>query len=328
MMTRRGFMQGSAGLMLGSALPGHGWAAGPSVANRLLYGYPPGATGSRLANACLPLLDGDAGPNYRLENLDGRNTRLASEMAVKSPADGSTLLQVLSSSLTLTPSLYKTQTFDPLRDFQPLALMGDFPFALALGPMVPKTVVNLQQYLDWVVDNPEARNIGVSIYGSLAYLAVRILARDTDSSVRVLPYNGTAAVLDDLRNQNLAAAFLTAGSDVSADPNAVVRAIGVTTRQRLSFWPQIPSLHEQGCKTMDLTGWFGWFAPAAVPEKIIDPLLERIARMQTTQGYAAIQKKLLLTQVSMNPDEIRSRMSEEIGLYRALVRDYRINQMD
>ncbi len=328
MISRRTFLKGSAASLLGSAVasPTLAYAsADPATASkRLIFGYPAGASGSRLAAGCLPLLDAD----YRLDNIEGRNTRNASDTVRSALPDGETLLQVISSSLTLFPSVYKHLEFDPLTDFAPVALMGDFPYALAVGPLVPRQVTTLSHYLHWVADNPDARNVGVSIYGSLGHLAVRILARESGAAVRVQPYSSTKAVIQDLKDRNLAAAFLAPGNGLSVDGSTPMRVLGVTSRQRLSYWSQLPSLAEQGIDNMDITGWFGWFAPAATPASILQPLRERIALMQRTPGYAALQQQLLLTQVSQSPAQITARMREEIQAYRALVDTYRISKMD
>jgi tripartite-type tricarboxylate transporter receptor subunit TctC len=329
MISRRTFLKGSAASLLGSAIAStplaHASAEHPVTGSkRLIFGYPPGASGSRLAAGCLPLLDA----GYRLENIEGRNTRTASNTVRSALPDGETLLQVISSSLTLFPSVYKNLEFDPLTDFAPVALMGDFPYALAVGPLVPRQVTTVSHYLQWVADNPDARNIGVSIYGSIGHLAVRILARESGAAVRVQPYGSTNAVIQDLSDRNLAAAFLAPGNGLSVDGSTPMRVIGVTSRQRLSYWSQLPSLAEQGINNMDITGWFGWFAPAATPANILQPLRERIAVMQKTPAYAALQQQLLLTPVSQSPAQISARMREEIQVYRSLVDTYRISKMD
>lgn len=329
MISRRTFLKGSVASALGSAVASTALAhtSGehtPNAGKRLVFGYPPGASGSRLAEGCLPLLDA----GYRLDNIDGRNTRAASDTVRNALPNGETLLQVISSSLTLFPSVYKNLDFDPLTDFAPLALMGDFPYALAVGPLVPRKVTTLSHYVHWVADNPDARNVGVSIYGSLGHLAVRILASETGAALRVQPYRSTKAVIQDLTDRNLAAAFLAPGNGLSVDGSTPMRVLGVTSRQRLSHWSQLPSLAEQGVNNMDITGWFGWFAPAATPPNILQPLRERIALMQQKPAYAALQQQLLLTPASPSPAQITARMREEIQVYRKLVDTYRISKMD
>lgn len=328
MITRRLFLGGSTGLLLGSQLTGLALADPTAAGNRMLFGYQSGAVGSKLAGALLPLLASVGGPGYHLENLEGRNTRLASETAAHAPADGATLLQAIASSLTLLPSVYKASTFDPVHDFTPLACVGEFPYVLAVGGLVPPSVVDLKGYLAWVADNPEYRTIGVAVYGTVGHLAVRTLAAATEAPVRVQPYQNTVGLMSDLRGQSLAAAFIAPGSGVAVGNAAPIRAIGVTSKERLGYWPQVATLAEQGATGMDFTTWFGWFVRASTPHSILQPLRDSVARMQASAQYAEVLRQLLLTPANLTPEQISARMLDETARYKALVDGFHITRFD
>lgn len=327
MLTRRHFLGGTCALSLGAALAGRAFADANS-GSRLLFGYPPGAVGSKLASALLPMLAAQGGPSYHMENLDGRNTRVARDAALHAAPDGSTLLQAISASMTLLPSVYKDTGFEATRDFAPLGCMGDFPYVLAVGPLVPASVGNLKQYLGWVNDNPEYRNVGISIYGSIGHLAVRTLVADCDVPLRVQSYQGTTGLLSDLRSQTLAAAFLAPGSGADIAPGAAIRALGVTSRQRLMYWPQLPTLAEQGSPRMDFSAWFGWYCQAATPAGTLHSLREAIARMQASAPYADVLKHLLLTPANLDAEQISARLREETAHYKTLVAGFQISKFD
>lgn len=328
MITRRHFLSTTASLALGSTLCSRVKADPPTSGNRLIYGYPAGAGGSKLASGLLALLITQGGPFYHLQNLEGRSTRRASGIAGHAAPDGSTILHAISASLTLLPCVYKDVGFDPIRDFKPLASFGDFPYLMVVGPVVPKSVTDVQQYLAWVEKNPEFRNIGISIYGSVGHLAVLTLALTTGAPIRPQPYQGTAAMLSDLRGQTLAAAFVIPNSGASAEISSEVRVIGVTSAQRVSYWPQVRSLAEQGITGMNLSAWFGWFTQAAVPEERLAPLRQAIQRMQASIAYGDLQKSLQLTPNTLTPQQITARMHQEISRYQALVTALNISKFD
>lgn len=328
MISRRHFLTGTAGLMAGSGLVGRALADALDTHNRMLFGYPPGAVGSKLAAGLLPLLEAHGGPHYALQNLDGRNTRVASETAAHAAADGSTLLQVISASLSLVPAAYRRVNFDPFKDFAPLACVGDYPYALSVGPLVPRTVTNLQQYLEWVEQNPEFRNIGISVYGTVGHLAVRTLAADTGAQLRVQPYQGTTSLMADLRSQSLAAAFLAPGSGAGIGADAPIRSIGVSSRQRLFAWPDQPSLAEQGSANMDFTCWFGWFTQAGVPAQKLYAIREAVASMQASAAYHDVLRGLQLTPANLAPEQISERLHQESVRYKGLLETFKINKFD
>lgn len=330
MIKRRTFIQGAATLMAGTGLLHAPWTqAAPG--GRLLYGYPPGAVGDQLANGVLPLLAAQHGPQYHLQNIEGRNTRLAALQAKAAPADGTTLLQVLSSSFTLQPHIYKKLDFDPLQDFEPIALLGDVTYALTLGPVVPAQVNSVKSFFSWLEDNPEYRNIGVSIYGTLGHLALRILALNSDVKdvpLRGQPYKGTAAMLTDLHQQGLAAAFTVASNLNDKAAHKDLRAIAVTSRERLKYWPDVPTLYEQGFNDLDITGWFGWFAPRGTPAAVTGPLRERLRGLQASAPFGALQERLLMTNASVDPLKIEARIREESARYAKLLDTYKLGKID
>lgn len=327
MIKRRAFIKGAGSLLIGTSMLSTPFAHA-AIGGRLLYGYPPGAVGDDLANGLLPLVAAQQGPRYSLKNIDGRNTRQATSQAKGSPADGSTLLQVLSSSFTLQPHIYTKLDFDPLKDFEPIAMLGDFTYALTLGPAVPTSVTSVRSFMAWLRDNPEYRNIGVAIYGTFGHLALRIMARNNDVPLRGLPYKGSPAMLDDLNNGTLAAAF-TVATDFPEKPRYTrLRCIAVTSRERLKYWPQVPTLYEEGFTDLDIVGWFGWFAPAGTPASVIAPMRERLSQVLPSSQYLALQQSLLMTGSSVDPVRIQARMAQESARYADLLNRYSVGRID
>lgn len=323
MINRRRFMASSAALLAGASMgAGQGWAD-TGGDRRMLFGYPPGAIGSELGKGALQLLAGVGGPSYRLDNVEGRNTRLACETAKAGPADGMTLLQAQSTTLCLLPNIFKAQTYDAAKDFLPLASVGEMTLSLTVGPAVPPSVTTLEHFLDWLADNPDYRNVGFSIYGSDGHLSTLILARATGTTIKPQPYKGSLMMINDLLNKTLAAGVTAAGNGgLDLWKSGKLRTLGVTAAQRLSYWPTVPTLAEQGIKGMDLTTWFGWFAPALTPSSVTAPLLEKIAAMQASAAYRELHERLLLTQGKYSADQLRERIIRDRERYAALVAQY------
>ncbi|GGK09128.1 tripartite tricarboxylate transporter substrate-binding protein [Pseudomonas matsuisoli] len=325
MINRRTFIGASSALLaaasFSSLLNGQTRYSG-----RLISGIAAGATGDRLAKESLGILSDQFNVDYRLNVIETRETRDASVAVKTARADGSTLLQTHSGPMVLFPATYRKLDYDPLDDFTPLALMGDYSFALSLGSAVPESITSLDSYLSWVDDNPDFRDVGFSLYGSQAHLASMILSRSKEVALRPQPYKSVRSLVNDMNSGTIAAGVTITGN-IGLLADSRVRPIAVTGRQRIEAWPHVATFFEQGVQDMDIGGWFGWFAPARMPESTVRELGDRIASMQATAAYADLQRQLMLTQVALPPAQIRERMSSEMSDYRKLVKTYGISQM-
>lgn len=325
MLKRRSFLCSAGVLALAAALPPLACAA-EATRGRLVFGTPPGAVGNQLADTTLNILAAQFNTQYRLDFIDGRNTLQASETVKLAPADGATLLQTQSSSMVLFPSLYRRLAYNPLTDFTPLALMGEYSFALTVGPAVPASVTTVDQYLAWVKENPDYRDIGFSVYGSQSHLLSMMLGRSKEIATRPQSYKSVSAMLGDLHSGAIAAAITVAGNAAIAKVGGL-RALAVSGDERLVGWPKVPTFAQAGVKDMDIRGWYAWFAPANLPAATAQQWREKLAAVQATREYGAAQERLLLTQVSMTPEQIHARMSQEMATYARLVENYGLSQI-
>lgn len=324
-MKRRSFLIGSAAALLaGQCAPL--LASGSPPARRLVLGLPLGAMGGKLANGTLEILNARFNADYALQVLDKRNTQQATEAVKSALPDGSTLLQVQSSSMVLFPSTYRSLNYDPLADFTPLAIMGEYSFALTLGPLVPASVTTLEGYLAWVEQNPDYRDIGFVLQGSQAHLSSLMLARNKEVALRPQSYGTPKAMLGDLANRTLAACIAVPGNLVGY-PRETCRAVAISSGARLAQWPQVATFAEQGLPALTMAGWFGWFAPAGLPAATATGLREKIVSAQATPAYQALQESLLLTPVNSTPAQIKARISQEMTAFEQLVRSYGLKQM-
>lgn len=326
MIDRRQFLRGT-GVLLGAALLPDAWAQA-APARRIICGYPAGGLCGQLGEAILPFMANANAGDFHLEFIDGRNTRTATEKVKASAPDGNTLLLANSSSLTILSSTYKDIRYDGAADFDPLAILGEYALSLTVGPVVPKTVTTLKAFTEWVMDNGEFRNVGAAIYGSLSHLAIRVLARDTDTPLRAQAYKGTSSMLQDLRNGTLAAAFTEPSNAIGGRYSDALRTIGVTAKERLSYLPNVPTLKEQGSASMDIDGWFGLLAPASTPTSVSEPLRARLQSMAATSEFAGLQRKLVIAGTEFDPQAIRTRIRNERERYGALARTYAIQPLD
>lgn len=325
MINRRTFIGVSSALLAGASVPSL-LNSQTRYSGQLISSISSGAIGERLAKDSLDIMSDQFELDYRLNIIETRESRDASIAVKTAPADGSTLLQTHSGPMVLFPATYRQLDYDPLDDFTPLALMGDYSFALSLGSVVPASVRSLDSYLSWVDDNPGFRDIGFSLYGSHSHLASMILSRSKEVALRPQPYKSVRSLISDMNSATIAAGVTMSGN-VALLGDSRTRPIAVTGRQRIEAWPEVATFFEQGVQDMDIGGWFGWFAPAHMPESNVRELGERIGNMQATAAFGELQRQLMLTQVALPPAQIRERISSEMQNYRKLVKTYGISQL-
>lgn len=292
----------------------------------LMFGAPSGAIGTRLAQLTIEQLHNDYSLDYSLVVNDARNSRAAVEAVKGSAPDGATLLQAQSSSLVLFPSTYKSLSYNPIRDFAPLTILGTYGYSLVLGAAVPIEVNTVRAYLDWVTQNPDLREIGFTLYGSQSHLLCLMLARESGVAVRPTGYGSATSLFGDLANRTISAAFAVSGN-VPILAKSGVRAVSITNSRRFDDLPNVATFQESGFAALNLNGWYGWFAPSHTP---IDVLSEQVAKLSTlTEGavYAKKLNSLLMELDTSKPRQIQERMLREVAQYAQLVKDYRLGTL-
>jgi tripartite-type tricarboxylate transporter receptor subunit TctC len=292
----------------------------------VVFGAPSGAIGTKLAGLTIEQLHADYNLDYSLVVDDTRDGRAAAEIVKDSVPSGATLLQAQSSSIVLFPSTYKSLSYDPIRDFVPLTILGTYSYSLVLGSAVPLTVNTVHDYLSWVDQNPDLREVGFSLYGSQAHLLCLMLARESGVALRPMGYISARSLFDDLADRTLSAAFAVSGN-VSILAKKGVRAISITSPSRLANLPTTATFHEAGFPALNLTGWYGWFAPSNTPADIVSEQATKLSALTESIVYGKKLDSLLIERDTSNPSQIRERMQREIMQYAQLVKDYRLSTL-
>lgn len=327
---------------LGAGL-GAGWALGTAPARaqqlpaaaassadgtaRLLFGIPPGAAGTVLAQAMIAQLTPRYTPPMKIEHVLGREARRSAELVKAARPDGNTLLHAQSALVTLFPSVYRELGYAPLDDFTPVATLSEYAFMLLVGPRVPAAVGSLDEYLRWVGDNPAWRQVGVILKGSQGWLMTQQLVRDRDAPLQPVGYAGTTPVINELLSGGLAAGIVVTGNAREALADGRLRALAVSSPQRWQGMSGTPSFTEQGLKDLVMTGWYAWYGPAGMPDELTGRLRAAIGEALATPELAQTFDRLAMRPLRLTPAEMRERIVSETRLYADAVRQARLNRI-
>ncbi len=201
-----------------------------------------------------------------VENRAGAGGTIGSEMVAKSKPDGYTLM-ITSPTHVISANLYKTLTYDALKDFTSIAKVADGPYVLVVNPGLPaKTVRDL---IDMAKAQPGAIDYASSGNGSTQHLVGALFASIAGVNMNHVPYKDSSRATQDVIGGQVKVGFVGTPIAIPQVKNARLRALAVSTPARSSQMPDVPTLHEAGVSGYEATIWVALLGPAGMPRDIV-----------------------------------------------------------
>jgi tripartite-type tricarboxylate transporter receptor subunit TctC len=271
MLTRRRVMAVSAVAALATGLAPRVQGQTIGKAARMVVGFPPGGSSDVVARLLVEQMRGYA-PSIIVDNRPGAGGRIAMDVVKAGSPDGSIMVLTPASMMVLYPHLYKTLSYDPLRDFVAVTSACSFPFVISVGPMVPRDVKTLADFIGWCRANPRQASYGTSGAGSMLHFAGMMLARAAKFEFTHVPYKGATPALQDLLGGQIPATVGVLGIALPHIQAGSLRALATSGASRSSFLPDVPTLKESGYPDLVITEWQGIFVPAKTPSPVVEEL--------------------------------------------------------
>jgi tripartite-type tricarboxylate transporter receptor subunit TctC len=243
-----------------------GW---PNRPVRVVVPFTPGGSTDILARALSAELQEALGQPFVIENRGGAGGTLGSEVVARAAPDGYTLMMGHIGTLAVNPSLYRNLSYDTVTSFQPIVLVAIVPNILVVNPR-KVAANNVQELIALAKRDPRGLTYGSGGNGSAAHIAAVAFSDATGIEMTHVPYRGTGPMMTDLIAGTIDLT-MTGGPPALPPVRAgQLRALGVSSLQRLSSAPDIPTIAEQGVPGFDATQWYGLVAPAGTPRPIVD----------------------------------------------------------
>jgi len=260
-------------VLLLAALPAfaQGYPRGPV---RVIVPFPAGGGVDTAGRILGQKLAESFGKPFVIENRGGANGNIGTEAAAKSTGDGSTLLFTGAGFVT-NPSLYKTVPYDPVKDFEPISLMALGPNVLVVHPSLPAKSV--QELIALAKGQPGRIGFAGSGSGSTPHLAGELFNVMARVQLVHIPYRGSGPAMIGLLAGEAPVMFLPAINAGGHVATGRLRAIAVTSRERLSAMPDLPTVSEAGLPGYESSQWYGLLAPAGTPPTVLILLNARVA---------------------------------------------------
>jgi tripartite-type tricarboxylate transporter receptor subunit TctC len=237
----------------------------PSKPVKLIVTFVPGGGADIIGRYVAKHLGDALGQPVIVENKPGAGGLIGVQAGLAAPADGYTFV-LISSSYTVNPSLYKLK-FDPVNDITPVVQVSKGPLLVVANPKVPAT--NVKELVALGKAKQGALNYASSGQGSLLHLAAAQFADEAGFDMRHVPYKGGGAALTDLVAGQVDLYFAATASAMPFVKSGKLRALAVTTEERIPALPDVPTIAESGFKGYEATLWYGIIAPKGLPPEIL-----------------------------------------------------------
>ena len=319
--TRRDVTKALVGASLSGMAPKTLVAQGswPNRPLKMIVPFPSGGTADVLARLMAQRLADAIGQPIVVDNKPGAAGNIGSEAAAKSPNDGYNLFYgTIGTSGGINLALYPKLTYDPVKDFAPIALAHTLPNVLVVNQNLPvKTVAEL---ITWLKANPGKANYASSGNGGISHLGAELFKTMTGVQMTHVPYKGGAAALTDLIGGQVQLMFETAPNALVHYRAGKVRALGVSTAKRTATAPDLPTIGET-VAGYEVNTWTALYAPAGAPREVVQRLAAEMAKLQKTRDYAERLAQIGSDAPESSPEHLAAFMQSEIAKWGKIVRD-------
>lgn len=281
----------------------------PSKPIKMLVPFPAGGTVDFFARVIAPKLGDALGQQVVVENRAGAGGNIAVEFVAKSPADGYTLLMG-SEIVSINISLYTKLGYDPVKDLDPILLVGTVPNILIVSPAYPAT--SLKQLIAQAKAEPGKLSYASTGQGTSSHLSLELMKSMAGIDVLHIPYKGGPPAIADIIGRQVNMMFINMPTGIPQVKGGKVKVLAVSSKQRVAQIPDVPTVDEAGLKGFETSAWSGVYAPAGTPREIIARLnteINKILKMPSVRDQLAAQGA---DPEGGSPEEFRRFTSDEI----------------
>jgi tripartite-type tricarboxylate transporter receptor subunit TctC len=298
------------------AAAAQGW---PSKPIRYIVGFPPGGGTDIISRLLAIKLSETLGQQVLVENRPGATGMIGANAVAKSAADGYTILMGHVNSNAIAPNLVEKPLYDPLKDFAQVAYVGYVPNVLTINPNVTPAKT-MQELIALAKANPGKLTFASPGVGSTNHLAGEMFKLGAGIDIVHVPYKGSAPAIVDLLGGQITMNFDAMSSVVQYLRDGRMRALAVTTAERDSQYPEVPTVGQSGLKNFEVTNWYGVMAPAGTPREIVARLNTELNRILELPDVASRLDELGTRRNRMTPEQFAEFNRKELEKYRAVAK--------
>lgn len=274
----------------------------PSKPVKIVVGFAAAGPVDNLSRIIARRLSERLGQQFIIDNRPGASSMIGAQFVANSEPDGYTLLMVASTH-AINPSLYNKIAFNTEKDFMPISLVAENPFVLVVPQKLK--INSLAQLISVAKNESKPINYASAGIGGLPHLAAELFKLESGIDANHIPYKGAAPASTDLLAGHVSFMINNMQSALPYVKDGRLRALAVTSPERLSVLPNVPTFKELGFKGLQISGWYGLLAPAGVPVEIVQILNSQIAQI--------LKDKDVVAEIRADGAEVKGSSSKEFS---------------
>ena len=301
-----------------AAPAGAGAQAYPSRPVKLVVPFPPGGSLDITGRLIAQRLTDMWGQAVVVENKPGAGGNIGADFVAKAAPDGYTILLGALSTHAVNPNLYAKMPYDAVRDFAPITLIATTPNVLVVNAATP--VGNVREFIAWTKANPGKLAFGSGSNGSAGHLAGELYKVDTGTDAVHIPFKGGAPATQALLAGDTQFMFDNLANAMAQVKAGKLKALAVTTAERSTLVPELPTMAEAGLPGFDISTWYGLFAPAGTPAAIVAKWNTDVTRILNSPDVRA---KLMADGAEPAPDtpeQFAQMIARELAKYARIIK--------
>ncbi|CAB3874233.1 hypothetical protein LMG3410_02959 [Achromobacter aegrifaciens] len=302
-------------LALGAAASAH--AAWPERPITMVVPFPPGGPTDLVARVLAKQLTDQLGQTVVVENKGGANGNIGMQYAAAAKPDGYTVLYN-TSSIALSPNLYRSLAFDPVKDFAPVSSTAVIPLVLLVHPSVPAP--DTRTFVHYAREHPGKLSYGSAGAGNVTHLGALLLLRALEIDAVHVPYRGSAPAMTDLVGGQVQLMTNTLNDSLGFIREGKLRALAVTSGARSEQLPDVPTVAETVAPGFEMGAWQGVVVPAGTPAPVIDKLNAEIRRALQSPEMTRQLKAQGAQALGSTPQEYAAYIKSEIARWGEVVK--------
>lgn len=289
----------------------------PQKTVRIIVPTAPGGSIDLLARMVAAQLQQKWGQAVVVENRAGAAMRIGSDAVAKAAPDGYTILFAHDGAMAMNVAVFKQLSYNPEKDFAPLAMMASLPLALIVHKDVP--VNSVQDLIAYARKNPGKLNHASG--GTATLLALELFKAHADLDIKSVPFMGGSTTVNAVMSGTVEMLIADVSTAAPALQSDQVKVLGISTLERQKILPNVPTLNESGVKGYEVRTWIGAFAPAGTPKQILERWEKGITEAMRSPEVRDKVEAAGLMALDSGAEIMRQRVSADIRKWTALVKE-------
>ena len=290
----------------------------PSKSVSLIVPYAAGGSLDTMARVIGARLEQRLGKPVVIENRAGMASVIGASYVARSAPDGHTILLATSTTMAINVSVHKNLPYDPTKDLAAVAMIAANSFILVVDPSLP--IRSVDDLVKFAKSKPGGLAYGSNGHGGIGHLLMELLGSMTGIELTHVPYKGLSPALNDLVGGHVSAVFGDFSSALPLVRDGKLRALGVSTAQRVASAPDIPPLGEAGLPGFEGSSWWMVVAPAGTPKPVVDKLNGELRAIMAEPGMQAeCGRRGIVPLASGPPEELPQFVRTEIARWGKVV---------